>query len=217
MVNARDGGIVLILVAEPVLSPSSSACTKPAVGHDGMRTDRRAEAFGNRAKATSRPGSAQRFAAACRRIRRATDRNPCRADAFSCAVVNFAVPDRGGFRKDLTVGLASNDRRAAFSVQRQPGGDGPPVGCFPAARPAPARKNTAVLPERAGTWAQKAPRTHGTRQIRPKGPARRPPPAQIGRWSRKQQRTDAEARRAARLAHRAAETDTNQRQRRSRR
>ena len=34
--------------------------------------------------------------------------------------------------KDLTVGLVKvNDRRAAFSVQRQPGGDGLPVAAFP--------------------------------------------------------------------------------------
>ena len=33
--------------------------------------------------------------------------------------------------KDLTVGLVKvNDRRAAFSVQRQPGGDGLPVAAF---------------------------------------------------------------------------------------
>ena len=70
----------------------------------------------------------------------------------------------------------------------------------------------------AETGAEKAPRTHGTRQIRPKGPARRP---RCGAQSAAEAETAAhtlpQARQAAHPARHAAESDTKRRPWQSRR
>ena len=194
MINARDGQIVLIRVAESGFVAQQQRLHKTRrIGRE-RGLDRRSEPFRQHSRrqpdgSASRLG-VQRPAAACRQ------KNAARQIVILAAQMLFLR--RGELRRagqeasgpNFAVGFVKvNDCRTAFSVQRQPGGDGLPV----AARLRSSQRLRGKCRRFAGKrlkWAQKkrlvppAPGKSGQKtQHADRGAVRNRPPKQ------KQQRT----------------------------
>ena len=129
VINARNGQIVLVGIAEPCFVAQQQRLYKARRISRKRRPDRRAEPFGKQCRRQpcgSAPGlGVQRPAAACREEHAAGQIVIIAPRMLLLRRGELCRAGQEASGHDLTVGLVKvNHGRAAFSVQRQPGGDG---------------------------------------------------------------------------------------------